>query len=313
MSIAILLPCHNEGPAIYNVVKDFRTALPEATVYVYDNKSTDNTAAEARRAGAVVRHEPAKGKGNVVRRMFADIEADIYLMADGDGTYDPAAAPLLVQKLIDDNLDMVVGARVAAEGQATYRAGHAWGNRILTGCVMLIFGRGFTDMLSGYRAFSRRFVKSFPALSRGFETETELSVHALSLNIPTGEAETKYFERAEGTASKLSTYADGIRILNFITLLFKEVRPFLFFSAIAVVLVLVSMIFGVQVIAEFYRTGAVAGMARAVLTASLMVCALVSFVCGIVLDSVGRGRLEQKRLAYLALAPLSDKKLRERA
>ena len=313
MSIAILLPCYNEGPAIHDVVKDFRTALPEATVYVYDNNSTDNTAAEARRAGAIVREEPAKGKGNVVRRMFADIEADIYLMADGDGTYDPETAPLLVQKLIDDNLDMVVGARVAAEGQATYRAGHVWGNRMLTGCVVFIFGRGFTDMLSGYRAFSRRFVKSFPALSRGFETETELSVHALSLNIPTGEVETKYFERAEGTASKLSTYADGIRILNFIALLFKEVRPFLFFSAVAVVLFLISMIFGVQVLAEFYRTGMVAGMARAVLTASLMVCALVSFVCGIVLDSVGRGRLEQKRLAYLALSPLSHKKLRERA
>ncbi len=246
--------------------------------------------------------------------MFADIEADIYLMADGDGTYDPEAAPLLVQKLIDDNLDMVVGARVAAEGQATYRAGHVWGNRMLTGCVVFIFGRGFTDMLSGYRAFSRRFVKSFPALSRGFETETELSVHALCLNIPTGEVETKYFERAEGTASKLNTYADGIRILNFIALLFKEVRPFLFFSAIAVVLFLISMIFGVQVIAEFYRTGMVAGMARAVYNG------LADGLRAGQLRLWHRPRFRRARaagakaaLAYLALAPLSHKKLRELA
>ncbi|HTK84430.1 MAG TPA: glycosyltransferase [Patescibacteria group bacterium] len=313
MSIAILLPCHNEGPAIGKVVRDFRTALPEATVYVYDNNSTDNTAEEARKAGAVVRSEPVKGKGNVVRRMFADIEADIYLMADGDGTYDASDAPKIVQKLIDENLDMVVGTRLAVEGQAAYRAGHEWGNKVLTGTVIYIFGRGLTDILSGYRAFSRRFVKSFPALSRGFETETEITVHALSLNIPTGEVETSYYERAPGTASKLNTYADGIRILNLIALLFKDVKPILFFSVIAAVLFFIGACFGVLVLEEFHHTGMVAGMARAVLTAGLMIMALVSFVCGIVLDSVGRGRLEQKRLAYLALPPLSHKKLRERA
>ncbi len=302
MEIAVLLPCYNEGPAIYEVVRSFQKALPGSVVYVYDNNSRDNTVEEARRAGAVVRSEPRQGKGHVIRRMFADINADIYVMADGDGTYDAEAAPELVKKLKDENLDMVVGARRSVEGEDTYRRGHKFGNWMLTSTVRAIFGHGFADMLSGYRVFSRRFVKSFPALSTGFQIETEITVHALSLTLPCAEVETRYFERAEGTASKLSTYKDGIRILSFIMLLFKEIRPFIFFTAVAAALFAVAMVFGVMVIAEFQQSGEVAGIARAVLTALLMLCSLVSFVCGIVLDSVSRGRIEQKRLHYISVA-----------
>lgn len=302
MNIAILLPCHNEGPAIYEVVRSFQQHLPGAAVYVYDNNSNDNTADEARRAGAVVRSEKRQGKGHVIRRMFADIEADVYVMADGDGTYDAAAAPVLVKKLLEENLDMVVGARRAAEGQETYRRGHRFGNWLLTNTVRLIFGQGFADMLSGYRVFSRRFVKSFPAISTGFQIETEITVHALSLTLPCAEVETDYFERAEGTASKLSTYRDGLLILSFIVLLFKEIRPFIFFSVIALVLAALSLALGIPLVLEFFATGLVPRLPTAVLSAAIMMIAVLSFLCGTILDSLSRGRLEHKRLRYIATA-----------
>lgn len=300
MDIAVLLPCYNEGPAIHDVVRSFQKALPGAVVYVYDNNSKDDTAAEARRAGAVVRTETRQGKGHVVRRMFADIEADIYVMADGDGTYDADAAPELVKKLTDEKLDMVVGAREAADGHNTYRRGHRFGNWMLTAAVKAIFGQGFSDMLSGYRVFSRRFVKSFPALSTGFQIETEIAVHALSLTLPCAEVTTRYFERAPGTASKLSTYADGIRIMSFIVTLFKEIRPFLFFSLAALALAVFALILGVPVIAEYFETGLVPRLPTAILSAAVMLCALLSFLCGVILDSLSRGRLEHKRLRYVA-------------
>lgn len=302
MNIAVLLPCHNEGPAIYEVVRSFQKALPGAVVYVYDNNSTDNTTEEARRAGAVVRSEKRQGKGHVIRRMFADIEADIYVMADGDGTYDSDVAPELVRLLRDENLDMVVGTRHSVEGQETYRRGHRFGNWLLTSTVRMIFGHGFADMLSGYRVFSRRFVKSFPALSTGFQIETEITIHALSLTLPCAEVETRYFERAEGTKSKLSTYKDGILILSFIMLLFKEIRPFIFFTAIAGLLGVLSLALGLPVIIEFWQTGLVPRLPTAVLSASIMMIGVLSFLCGVILDSLSRGRIEQKRLYYISLA-----------
>ncbi|MCB9991892.1 MAG: glycosyltransferase [Rhodospirillales bacterium] len=302
MTIAVLLPCHNEGPAIYEVVRSFQKALPGATVYVYDNNSTDNTTEEARRAGAIVRSETRQGKGHVIRRMFADVEADIYVMADGDGTYDAEVAPELVEKLRSENLDMVVGARQSVEGQETYRKGHEFGNWLLTTTVRTIFGHGFRDMLSGYRVFSRRFVKSFPALSTGFQIETEITIHALSLTLPCAEIDTKYFERAEGTASKLSTYKDGILILSFIMLLFKEIRPFIFFTAIALLMAILSFGLGLPVIIEFFETGLVPRLPTAILSASIMMIGVLSFLCGIILDSLSRGRIEQKRLRYIATA-----------
>ena len=300
MNIAILLPCYNEGPAIYEVVRSFQKALPGATVYVYDNNSADNTIEEARRAGAIVRSETRQGKGHVIRRMFADIDADIYVMADGDGTYDAEAAPELVKKMTDENLDMVVGTRHSVEGHETYRKGHEFGNWLLTTTVRTIFGQGFQDMLSGYRVFSRRFVKSFPALSTGFQIETEITIHALSLTLPCAEVQTRYFERAEGTASKLSTYKDGILILSFIMLLFKEIRPFVFFTAIAALMALFSLGLGLPVIIEFFKTGLVPRLPTAVLSASIMMIGVLSFLCGIILDSLSRGRIEQKRLRYIA-------------
>ena len=303
--LAVLLPCHNEERTIYDVVGAFRAALPQATIYVYDNNSTDRTAMMAENAGAVVRTERRQGKGNVIRRMFADIDADIFVMADGDATYDAAMAPLLIDRLVSDRLDMVVGTRAAATGRA-YRPGHAFGNRLLTGSVMAIFGHGQTDILSGYRAFSRRFVKSFPATSRGFETEAEISVHALSLSIPFGEIETRYFARPAGSASKLNTYRDGIRILTFIAMLFKDNKPFWFFSLVALALATLSVGLSLPVILEFFATGLVPRLPTAVLSASIMLAALVAFAAGIILDSVSRGRLEQKRLAYLALPPLQE-------
>jgi len=302
MNIAVLLPCHNEGPAIFEVVRAFQKSLPGAVIYVYDNNSTDNTVAEASRAGAVVRSEPRQGKGHVIRRMFADIEADVYVMADGDGTYDAEAAPELVKKLRDENLDMVVGTRRSVAGQETYRRGHEFGNWLLTTSVRMIFGHGFADMLSGYRVFSRRFVKSFPALSTGFQIETEITVHALTLTLPCAEVETRYFERAAGTKSKLSTYKDGILILSFIMLLFKEIRPFLFFTAIAGVLTLLSLMLGIPIVIEFFETGLVPRLPTAVLSASIMLIAVLSFLCGIILDSLSRGRIEQKRLCYIFAA-----------
>lgn len=300
MKIAVLLPCHNEESAIAGVVEGFRRVLPGADIYVYDNASTDNTAAAARSVGAIVRTEPRKGKGNVVRRMFSDIEADIYLMADGDGTYETEAAPQLIRHLVENNADMVVGARVHEDSQEVYRRGHRFGNRVLNLLVRVLFDQGVSDMLSGYRAFSRRFVKSFPALAGGFETETELTIHALQLRLPVHEIPTRYFKRAEGTQSKLSTYKDGIRILKFIMFFFKEARPFLFFTLGAGGLALVSLMLGVPVVLEYLETGLVPRFPTAFLSLGIMLAAAMSFVCGIVLDSVSNGRLEAKRLSYLS-------------
>ncbi len=302
MRTAVILPCFNEGAAIARVVKDFRQSLPDADIYVFNNNSTDNTVEEAEKAGAIVRFVRRKGKGMVIRRMLADVEADVYIMADGDGTYDAASAPKLVEKLVSENLDMVVGTRIPVEQQETYRPGHVLGNRLLTGTVRMIFGEGFTDMLSGYRVFSRRFVKTFPALAVGFETETELTIHALQMSLPCGEVETPYFERIEGTESKLSTFGDGFRILWFIAVLFKEVKPFIFFGIGAAVLALLSLGLSIPVFAEFFATGLVPRMPTAILCTGLMLAGLLSFSCGIILDSVSRGRREVKRLFYLNYA-----------
>lgn len=298
--IAVLLPCYNEEHAIARVVEAFRKEIPEATIYVYDNNSTDKTSEVARKAGAIVGFEGRKGKGNVIRRMFADIDADIYIMADGDGTYEASAASRLVQELIENDADMVVGSRAKEAGDNTYRRGHRFGNRMLNLMVHIIFDNAVSDMLSGYRVFSRRFVKSFPAISKGFEIETELTIHALQLRLPVIEVPTQYFDRAEGTQSKLSTYKDGIRIANFILFFFKEGKPFAFFGLIALALLLLSLVVGVPVILEFLETGLVPRLPSAVLSMGLMIVAVLSFMCGTILDSLSRARLVQKRLAYLA-------------
>ncbi len=298
--IAVLVPCYNEEVAIGSVVTDFRAALPQARIYVYDNNSADRTVEVARAAGAVVRTEPLQGKGNVIRRMFADIEADVYVLVDGDATYHAASAPEMVRMLLDDRLDMVNGCRVS-QIQAAYRPGHRFGNLLLTGIVRKIFGSRITDMLSGYRVFSRRFVKSFPALSSGFETETEFTVHALELSMPIGELETPYRERPEGSTSKLNTFRDGFRILGTIIRLIKEERPLQFFSAAGIALLLLAFLLAIPVITEFMRTGLVPRLPTAILSTGLVGLASLSFTCGLVLDSVSRGRTELKRLGYLAI------------
>ncbi len=304
--VAVILPCYNEAAAIGKVVREFRAALPQAVVYVYDNNSRDDTVARAREAGAAVRREARQGKGHVVRRMFADVEADIYVLADGDGTYDEASAPALVEKLVTERLDMVVGSRLAAyEGEA-FRRGHRFGNDLLTGFLGLCFGRTFTDILSGYRVFSRRFVKSFPALSAGFETETELSVHALELRMPIAEVATPYRARPAGSESKLRTYRDGFRILMTILNLFKEERPLAFFSIIAGALSLASLILAYPVILTYVETGLVPRFPTAILSTGLMILATLSLTCGFVLDTVTHGRREMKRLAYLSIPPLGE-------
>jgi glycosyltransferase involved in cell wall biosynthesis len=301
MKVAVLLPCLDEEAAIGQVVRDFRAALPGASVYVYDNGSTDRTVEVAREAGAIVRREPLKGKGNVVRRMFADVEADVYVLVDGDDTYDASAAPALVRALVEGNLDMVNGAREGG-GEAAYRAGHRLGNVVLTRLVAATFGNRIRDMLSGYRVFSRRYVKSFPALSSGFEIETELTVHALELRVPTAEVVTSYFERPEGSTSKLSTYRDGARILYTMARLFRDVRPLPFFFGFAALFAAVGLALGAEVVAEYLKTGLVPRLPTAVLATGLMLLASLSVVCGMILDSVARGRREAKRLAYLAAA-----------
>jgi len=300
--IAVLIPCYNEAVTIGKVVKDFATHLPGAAIYVYDNNSTDETAAVARAAGATVRLERLQGKGNVVRRMFADVDADVFVMVDGDGTYDAASAPRLVQHLIDNSLDMVNAARVPASTLA-FRRGHKFGNRVLTNLVASIFGDRLTDMLSGYRVFSRRFVKSFPALSRGFEIETELTVHALELRLPIDELPTPYGDRPDGSTSKLHTVSDGIRIVKAITRLVKEERPFPFFATGAAVLFGASLLFGIPVVIEFVQTGLVPRLPTAVLATGLMILSFLAVVCGLILDTVTRGRREIKRMHYLAVAP----------
>ena len=299
-SIAVLIPCWNEALTIAKVVGEFRAALQGAVVYVYDNNSTDGTAAVAHASGAVLRRESQQGKGYVVRRMFADIEADIYVLVDGDDTYEAADAPSMVRLLLENGLDMVNGVRVSQEITA-YRHGHQFGNRILTGLVRAIFGDRVSDMLSGYRIFSRRFVKSFPALATGFETETEFTVHALELNMPVGEIQTNYKGRPEGSASKLHTYSDGLRILRTIILLVKEEKPFQFFSLCGLLMLGFSIGLSIPVVLEFLRTGLVPRLPTAVLSMDFLVLSFLSFFAGLILDSVARGRKEMKRLAYLAI------------
>lgn len=298
LEVAVLIPCYNEEVAIGPVVRDFKKHLPDAKIYVYDNNSSDNTVQVAKEYGAIVRNESQQGKGHVVRRMFSDIEASIYVLVDGDDTYDASSAPKLVQKLIDNHVDMVNAQRISNNDNA-YRFGHQFGNQMLTGMVARIFGKRSFDMLSGYRVFSRRFVKSFPALSTGFEIETELTVHALSLNLPINEVATPYKERPEESESKLNTYQDGFRILWKIILMTKEERPFLFFSAGAIILASFSLLIAIPVIIEWLDTGLVPRLPTAVLSASVMLLAFLSFTTGLILDSVARGRREMKRLSYL--------------
>jgi Glycosyl transferase family 2 len=302
LEIAVLVPCHNEAASIAHVVADFATYIPSATVYVYDNNSTDHTVEVAQAAGAVVRHESMQGKGNVVRRMFADVDADVYILVDGDNTYEAAAAPEMVRRLVDNQLDMVTATRVS-DHEAAYRRGHRSGNVVLTGIVRWIFGNRITDMLSGYRVFSRRFVKSFPALASGFETETEFTVHALELRMPIGEMTTRYRERPPGSASKLRTYSDGARILFTILKLVKEERPLQFFGVAGMIFVAVGVACGVPVVIEYFRTGLVPRLPTAVLATGLVLLSFLSGTAGLVLDSVARGRKEFKRLIYLGHAP----------
>jgi glycosyltransferase involved in cell wall biosynthesis len=299
--IAVIVPCMNEEAAIGAVVRDFRASLPEAKIYVYDNNSTDKTSEVARDAGAIVRAEPLRGKGNVVRRMFADVEADIYVLVDGDDTYDASVAPKLVKALVDGQLDMVNGSRVT-DRQDAYRSGHRFGNALLTGVVAQIFGNRFGDMLSGYRVFSRRFVKSFPALSAGFETETELTVHALSLRMPIAEVPTSYKERPAGSASKLRTYSDGFRILRTILVLTKEERPLAFFSAVFGALTLVALVLSYPILVTYEQTGLVPRFPTAILATGIMLLAFLALACGMILDTVTRGRRELKRLHYLSIS-----------
>ena len=309
IAIAVLIPCYNEEITIGKVVGDFRASLPEAAIYVYDNNSKDGTAAAARAAGALVRRERLQGKGHVVRRMFADIEADIYVLVDGDDTYDAADARPMVDLLAGEQLDMVNGTRVT-DIKAAYRTGHRFGNAMLTGLVGRIFGNRITDMLSGYRVFSRRFVKSFPALASGFEIETEFTVHALELSMAVGEIRTAYRDRPAGSASKLRTYSDGIRILRTIVTLVKEERPLQFFFLIGLLLLLAGLSLGLPVVFEFLRTQLVPRLPTAVLATGLVLLCFLSFVCGLILDSVARGRKEAKRLAYLAVPVIAPDPVR---
>jgi glycosyltransferase involved in cell wall biosynthesis len=299
LKVAVLLPCYNEEAAIGEVVRSFRAALPAADIYVYDNNSTDATAERAGDAGAIVRRERRQGKGNVVRRMLADVEADVYVMADGDLTYDALAAPLLVDRLVSGQLDMMVATR---EGEGLLaRRGHQAGNRMFNRMIGRLFGDGFTDILSGYRALSRRFAKSFPAASGGFEIETELAIHALDLRLAVGEMPVRYGRRPENSASKLSTYRDGVRILWTIAMMYRALKPFKFFSAIGAALALVAILLGLPVVAEFIATGLVPRLPTAVLAASVMQLAVLSLVCGVIVEAVAEGRREAKRLRYLEL------------
>jgi glycosyltransferase involved in cell wall biosynthesis len=305
LRIAVLIPCYNEAVTIAEVVAGFRSSLPGAVIYVYDNNSKDGTAEKARAAGAIVRSETRQGKGHVVRRMFADIEADVYVMVDGDGTYDASAAADLVQHLVDENLDMMVGARVA-EAKAAYRRGHRAGNRLFTRTIAMLFGRAFEDILSGYRVFSRRFVKSFPALSGGFEIETELTIHALQLAMPVAEKALPYAERPEGSHSKLSTWTDGLRILRMIVLILKDERPFFFFGMLGAAAAALSLVAGIPIVIEFLRTGLVPRFPTAILATGLMLIAVLCVFSGAILDSVSRGRREAKRLFYLGFPAINS-------
>lgn len=302
--VAVLVPCYNEEAAVATVVADFRKALPSAEIFVYDNNSKDRTAEVARAAGAVVRSERRQGKGHVVRRMFADIDADIYVLVDGDATYDAPSAPDMIDRLVNDHLDMVVGFRVD-QSVAAYRPGHRTGNWMLTSFLANVFGEAFKDILSGYRVFSRRFVKSFPVLSDGFEIETEFTVHALELALPVTEVETPYYARPEGSVSKLNTWRDGFRILGTILKLYRSEKPLRFFTAISIFLVLISIGFAIPVLVTYLETGLVPRLPTAVLSMGLMIVAVLSVSSGLVLDTVTRGRREMKLLAYLSQPAVS--------
>lgn len=302
--IAVLIPCRNEGRTVGAVVRDFRRAIPASDIYVYDNNSTDDTCVVAAQAGAIVRAERYQGKGNVVRRMFSDVVADVYIMVDGDGTYDPQAAPMLVQKLIDGQLDMVCGIRRSSHAKA-FRPGHRFGNRLLTGLVQLIFGRGLRDMLTGYRVFSQRFVKSFPGTSKGFEIETELNVYALQMRLPTAEVETNYGARPEHSVSKLSTVRDGIAIFRMIGLLIKEERPLLFFGTFASIVAFGALAFFVPVLLEYGRTGLVPRFPTLIVAVGSGVISGLLLTSGVILDTVARARMESRRLAYLTASMLA--------
>ncbi len=307
--IAVLLPCYNEEAAIRSVVSDFRRVLPGATVYVYDNASDDRTSEEAAAAGALVRHEQRRGKGYVVRRMFADIEADVYVLADGDGTYDADSAPKMIARLVEQNLDMVVGTRMdagARESGDPFPGARRFGNRLFTGYVALLFGRQFTDIFSGYRVFSRRFIKSFPTLAAGFEIETEMTIHCLDLGLPAGEMATPYGTRAAGSASKLRSVRDGLRILGVILVLLKETRPIKFFSFLFAVLAVLSIALAVPLFVTYFETGLVPRIPTAVLTTGMMLVAFLCLACGLILDSVSRGRREEKLLRYLTIPSVSE-------
>ena len=306
MKIAVLIPCYNEALTVGAVVRDFRAALPDSEIYVYDNNSKDATAAAACDAGAELRFERLRGKGNVVRRMFADIEADAYVLVDGDATYHAASAPEMIRRLASERLDMVVGRRRPDDTAAVYRTGHEFGNRILTSVVGWAFGGQFEDMLSGYRVLSRRFVKTFPALASGFETETELTVHALSLKLPVAEVDTPYFARPEGSNSKLQTYRDGARILMTILRLLKEERPLAFFAAISAALIIVALLLAAPIFVTYAETGLVPRLPTALGATGVALLAFLSLASAFILDSVRHGRLEMRRLSYLRLPALSQ-------
>ncbi len=297
--VAVLIPCYNEAATIAKVVGDFRAALPAAAVYVYDNNSTDRTVECARAAGALIGHEPRQGKGHVIKRMFSDIEADIYVLADGDATYDTASAPHLIARLLTDCCDMVVGARIGQQS-AAFPKGHRLGNRLLTGFVATVFGTKLRDMLSGYRVLSRRFVKSLPVLSAGFEIETELTIHAMELGVTIAEIDTPYFARPEGSESKLDTWYDGVRILNMIIRLYRAERPLFFFSMFGLACAVASLALAIPIVITFVEVGLVPRIPTAVLSTGLMLTAFLAIACGFILDTVTRGRKEMKRLAYLA-------------
>ena len=297
-SIAVLLPCYNEATVIGQVISDFRTALPHAQIYVYDNNSQDETAKIAAENGAIVKSEINKGKGNVVRRMFADVNADIYIMADGDGTYDAAAAPTLIEELLRNDVDVVVGTRLASYGETEVRPGHDFGNKLLTGTVNFLFKCHFSDILSGYRVMTRRFVKSCPMLASGFEVETLLTIHCVEIRAPYLEVEVDYRDRDQGSVSKLNTYRDGVKILLTVLYLFKDMKPFLFFSLFSCAFFLLGLVIGIPVIFEFFETGLVPRFPRAILATGVMLLGALSLVCGLILNAVARSKREIKRLSY---------------
>jgi len=306
-NIAILIPCYNEESTIGRVVREFKSAIPNANVYVFDNASTDQTAKVAKESGAIVFYEPKKGKGNVTKRMFADVEADIFVMVDGDATYESAKCSELITHLLDKNLDMVVGTRKAKNHNSAYRRGHIFGNLILTKAVAFLFGRGFTDMLSGYRVMSRRFVKSFPAMSEGFEIETELTIYALNVGASFEEIDTLYDSRPEGSDSKLNTFRDGFKILGMIILLFKEEKPFQFFGLISIVLFLISIILSFPIFITYTQTGLVPRIPTAILSTGIMILSSISLISGVILDSLSRARLEVRRINYLSYKSINIK------